>query len=180
MAEAPEIRLLGEVEVLHGGRLSPLPASKKTRALLGYLAVTGRSHTREQLCDLLWQGPDDPRAALRWSLAKLRGVVGAGALDADRERVALGKMATDLDAVRSLLTAGVGKVGVAELVRAAERFRGELLEGLALPDCYRYHEWFIAEREAARALRVAIVKALVERSPNPDDALRWARELVAL
>src|SRR6266542_6706480 len=100
MAETPEIRLLGELEVMRGGRAQPLPASKKTRALLGYLAVTRRSCTREELCDLLWQGPDDPRAALRWSLAKLRGVLGASAIVADRERVALGPVETDLDGVR--------------------------------------------------------------------------------
>jgi DNA-binding SARP family transcriptional activator len=49
-----EVRLLGEVEVLRDGRAVPLPASKKTRALLGYLAVTERPHLRERLCELLW------------------------------------------------------------------------------------------------------------------------------
>src|ERR1041385_5143536 len=100
MAEVAEIRVLGELEVARGGRLVPLPASKKTRALLGFLAVTGRSHTREHLCDLLWQGPDAPRAAPRWSLAKLRGVLGPDAITADRERVALGSIGTDLRAAR--------------------------------------------------------------------------------
>ena len=32
----------------------------------------GGSHRRERLCALLWEGPDDPRAQLRWSLSKLR------------------------------------------------------------------------------------------------------------
>ena len=60
-----EIRLLGELEVRHGGRVQPLPASKKSRALLGYLVATGRPHLRESLCALLWDRPDDPRAELR-------------------------------------------------------------------------------------------------------------------
>src|SRR5512142_398042 len=71
-----EIRLLGEPEVLRDGCAVPLPASKKSRALLAYLAATGRPHRREKLCELLWEGPDDPRAALRWSLTKLRPLVG--------------------------------------------------------------------------------------------------------
>src|SRR5690349_20567710 len=96
MANAVEIRLLGELEVVRKGRIEPLPASKKTRALLGYLAVTGRAHTRERLCVLLWQGPDDPRAGLRWSLAKLRGVLGADAFTADREKVMLGALPIDV------------------------------------------------------------------------------------
>src|SRR5207253_2820685 len=50
----------------------PLPRSRKTRALRAYLAATGRPHSRAHLCALLWEGPDDPRGALRWSLTKIR------------------------------------------------------------------------------------------------------------
>src|SRR6185295_12055934 len=138
MPEVPEILLLGELAL---GVRRALPASKNTRALLGFLAVAGGAHTREELCDLLWQGPDDPRAALRWSLTKLRQVVGAGAIDADRERVSLDGVATDLGAVRAALADGVAAAPVERLLFARERFRGELLEGLLLPDCYRFHEW---------------------------------------
>ena len=67
--------VLGRFEVWHDDQLVPLPASKKTRALLAYLVVTGRAHTRQRLCEMLWDGPDDPRAALRWSLWKLRPLV---------------------------------------------------------------------------------------------------------
>jgi DNA-binding SARP family transcriptional activator/tetratricopeptide (TPR) repeat protein len=180
MADGPEIRLLGELEVVRRGQPCPLPASKKTRALLGYLAVTGRPQTREQLCDLLWQGPDDPRAALRWSLAKLRSVLGPESLVTDRERIGLGPVSTDLDVVRATGKGNLETLSVEVLAVAAERFRGELLEGLALPDCYRYHEWFVAERESARGLRISIVTALVRRASKPEEALRWAREHVAL
>ena len=81
-----EIKVFGELEVRRGKRVVALPASKKSRALLAYLVVTERPHLREALCDLLWIGPDDPRAALRWSLTKIRGVVDTRLL-ADRERV---------------------------------------------------------------------------------------------
>src|SRR5437764_1095373 len=86
-----EIQLLGELSVVRDGRPISLPASRKTRALLAYLVCTGKPHTRERLCELLWDGPDDPRAGLRWSLAKLRPVVDEPAnlrLAADREHVA--------------------------------------------------------------------------------------------
>src|SRR4029434_1956129 len=56
---------------LRDGETQPLPASKKSRALLAYLVATNRSHLRERLCELLWEAPDDPRASLRWSLAKV-------------------------------------------------------------------------------------------------------------
>jgi DNA-binding SARP family transcriptional activator len=69
------IRLLGSLEVRRNGEALELPASRKSRALLAYLVATGRAHSRSHLCGLLWDGPDDPRAALRWSLTKLRPLV---------------------------------------------------------------------------------------------------------
>src|SRR5688500_1364417 len=118
-----EIRLLGDLEVLRGGRPQPLPASKKTRALLAYLVATGRPHLRERLCDLFWDGPDDPRAALRWSLTKLRPLVNDAEqtrLRADRERVTFtGERATtDSALVRQLLGRDAASVPTEALRRA--------------------------------------------------------------
>src|SRR5262245_14256948 len=72
---ALELRLLGEIEVLRDGERTPLPPSRKTRALLAYLAATARPHRRERLCAMFWHVPDDPRGALRWSLSRLRQLV---------------------------------------------------------------------------------------------------------
>src|SRR5512143_660065 len=70
-----EIRLLGEMDIVRGGLRLDLPPSKKTRGLLAYLALTGRPHRRDRLCNLFWDVADDPRGALRWSLSRLRAVV---------------------------------------------------------------------------------------------------------
>src|SRR4030095_2267165 len=69
------IRVLGEFQVLKGKTPREFPPSRKTRALLAYLVLSGRRHRRERLCDLLWDVPDDPRGSLRWSLSRLRSVV---------------------------------------------------------------------------------------------------------
>src|SRR2546421_5029193 len=66
------LRVLGGVCIERGGERLELPPSKKTRALLGYLLIEQREHTREHLCTLFWDLPDDPRGALRWSLSRLR------------------------------------------------------------------------------------------------------------
>ena len=71
---ALSIRQFGDVQVTRARQPVALPASKRTRALLDFLVVTGTAQTRQSLCDLLSDGPDDPRAALRWSLTKLRAV----------------------------------------------------------------------------------------------------------
>ncbi|MAE91528.1 MAG: alpha/beta hydrolase, partial [Pelagibaca sp.] len=88
--EALSISLLGELRVFRAGEELPLPASRKARALLAFLIATGRPHRRERLCELFWDLPDDPKAALRWALSKLRKVVdsaGHPRIIADRERV---------------------------------------------------------------------------------------------
>lgn len=183
-----ELRVLGELELVRAGKALALPASRKSRALLAYLVVTACPHLRESLCDLLWLGPDDPRAALRWSLTKIRGLVDTGKttrLVADRERVAFEPAGASVDLLEARrLVTGQGEAPQAPtgaLLRAADLFRGELLAGLDLPDCYRYHEWCIAEREAARALRVSILSALIERlSGTPEAALVHARTRVSI
>src|ERR1035438_3269076 len=205
MAPSLEIRVLGELEVLRDGKAVALPASKKTRALLGYLVLAGsRPQPRQRLCDLLWDGPSAPRAALRWSLTKLRPLVdevGTTRLSADREHVAFvpGGARVDRTAVGDDLGAEASpsvdpsvrgpvdrgevsvEVSVEVLRRAAAVFRGELLEGLDLPECYRFHEWCVAEREAARGVRASILATLVQRlAAVPEDALGYARARVAV
>ena len=77
------IRLLGEMEISRDGERLELPPSRKTRGLLAYLALANRPLRRERLCTLLWDAPDDPKGALRWSLSKLRPIVN----DPDRARI---------------------------------------------------------------------------------------------
>jgi DNA-binding SARP family transcriptional activator/tetratricopeptide (TPR) repeat protein len=175
---------LGEIEVARGGEGLVLPPSKKTRALLAYLVVTGRPHRRERLCSLLWDIPDDPRGALRWSLSKLRALVdepGEHRIVADRETVAFdgAEAHVDLLAIRTQLAEGVEAASTQELEESARAFRGEFLEGLELTHFHDFYAWCVAEREEARILHVKILDTLVERlSPQPEDALPHARTLV--
>jgi hypothetical protein len=63
--ELLRVSVLGSLAVLHHHMRMLLPPSKKTRALLAYLAVTACPHSRDRLCAMFWPVPDDPRAALR-------------------------------------------------------------------------------------------------------------------
>ena len=102
------VKTLGELTVFRDGEPLALPASRRTRSLLGYLLLTGRTHRRESLCELLWWKPDDPRGALRWSLSKIRPLVklnGEDYLLADRERV--GIQTTNIEIDRRLLAAEI-------------------------------------------------------------------------
>ncbi|MGE3784665.1 MAG: alpha/beta hydrolase, partial [Alphaproteobacteria bacterium] len=70
-----EIRVLGALEVIRDGAGATLPPSRKTRALLAYLALSRSPHRRERLCVMFWVVPVDPRGALRWSLSLFRPLV---------------------------------------------------------------------------------------------------------
>ena len=158
MAAAPNdlgplsITLLGGLELMRGDARVALPASKRTRALLGYLVAVRTPQLRAALCDLLWDGPDDPRASLRWSLTKLRAVIddsGAPRLVADRDRVGFVAhgASVDIDGLQECIGGGTDAASTPELEQAATLLRGEFLDGLDLPHCYRFHHWCMAERE---------------------------------
>ncbi|HEV7557036.1 MAG TPA: hypothetical protein VGO00_16330 [Kofleriaceae bacterium] len=166
-----DIRLVGMLEVR--GRV--LPTSRKTRALLAYLVLTGRPHTREHLCDLLWDSPDDPRAALRWSLTKLRAVIGSERINCDGEQVAFVAADAHVD-VATIRRLAAGTLD--DQRGAGELLSGELCEGLHLRDACAYTEWLMIEREALRVLRRRVFGQLIERLPA-EQALPWARRRLA-
>jgi DNA-binding SARP family transcriptional activator len=180
------IRLLGEIEIIRDGSVQPLPPSKKTRALLAYLALTGRSHRRERLCSLFWDIPHDPRGALRWSLSRLRPLVDEPHrphIVADRDTVGfdVGDAEIDVLVVRDALRAGPEDLDTAALEALAGRFHGELLEGQDLPDLHDFQAWCVAEREDARRLQAQLLTALIERlADRPEAALEHARRLVQI
>ncbi len=180
------LNLLGELEVIRDGQVLPLPPSKKTRALLAYLALQRRALSREHLCALLWELPDDPRGSLRWSLSKLRRLVDTPdrtRLKADRLGVELDTTAMEIDVVNlhALHARGLERVDSAELEAAAARYRGPFLEGLELDNFHDFHGWCLAEREAAMRAQTALLAALVERlSETPERALPQAHSWVRL
>ncbi|RUZ52195.1 transcriptional regulator, partial [Mesorhizobium sp. M7A.F.Ca.US.003.02.2.1] len=69
------VRLLGPLMISRDGAPVALPASRKLRALLAYLALAPHPVSRSRLCELLWDVPNDPRGELRWCLSKLRGAL---------------------------------------------------------------------------------------------------------
>ncbi|HWN47554.1 MAG TPA: hypothetical protein VNM71_09350, partial [Steroidobacteraceae bacterium] len=67
--ESLAVRLLGPLALSRGSDALTLPSSRKVRALLGYLALASRPVARSQICELLWDVPNDPRGELRWCLS---------------------------------------------------------------------------------------------------------------
>jgi DNA-binding SARP family transcriptional activator len=179
-----EIDVLGDLQVLRDGAALALPPSRKTRALLAYLALTRRPHRREQLCEIFWDVPDDPRGSLRWSLSKIRALVDEAhspRLVADRHSVELRTAALDIDFFSVQRCLEATGLATGDVARAASAFRGPLLADLDLPETGQFHSWLLGLREDARRLQVKILGLLIERlGASPEEALPYARQLVAV
>jgi TolB-like protein/Flp pilus assembly protein TadD len=177
-----QIRVLGGLEVIRDGGVVTLPRSRKTRALLAYLALSRAPHRREQLCEMFWDVPDDPRGALRWSLSKIRPLVDEPAcprLLADRQSVELRIEGVDIDLLSVEACAGTKAAAIDDLASAASSFRGPLLADLDLPENNGFHSWLLGLREDARKLQTSVLRSLTERlGATPQEALPYARELV--
>jgi DNA-binding SARP family transcriptional activator/alpha-beta hydrolase superfamily lysophospholipase len=178
--------VLGRLAVLRDGTNLQLPPSRKARGLLAYLAVTTRTHSRGRLCMMFWGLPDDPRAALRWGLTRLRTIIDAPddrIIIANRDNVGLNldSVSVDILSLRDAAKAGFASLSTEALRSAAQELEGDFLEDLDLPDCEEFQNWCTAQREETRLFRTRLLTALVERLKDaPDEALRHARVLSLL
>ncbi len=176
---APEglaLKLVGPIALLRDGEAVPLPSSRKTRALLGYLATAGKPVRREHLTTMFWEVPDDPRGALRWSLSKLRPLVDEGdhcRLKADREVVHLdcSRLHVDWLDLRDLAASDVRQLS-REQLDAVLLAEGEFMEGLDLPGCETFHGWLVAMREDTRHCQVVLLRELAGRMAEVGEADR--------
>src|SRR5262247_4574583 len=134
---ALKVRLLGPLTVSRDGTALALPASRKVRALLAYLALAPQAVTRSQLCELLWDVPNDPRGELRWCLSKLRAILDtpkSARLESrgDSIRLDLADCFVDALEISRATQAGVGSLPPERLRELATLFTGEFLEGLEI------------------------------------------------
>lgn len=166
-AGAINVQLLGEFSLSLGSEPLPLPASRKTRALLAYLLLTAKPVRRERLCELFFDVPDDPRAALRWSLNKIRHVLGdhARLLIADRERVAIDAAGFVFDIDRLTPDSALEMP----------------LPGLDLPGLDEFNLWLASERAAIDRQRArALGEAARNKALHDQDRVRYLAAVDAI
>jgi DNA-binding SARP family transcriptional activator/class 3 adenylate cyclase len=164
---ALDLSVLGAFVVRQRGEPVALPRSRKTRALLAYLAVVDQPQSRERLCGMFWDAPDDVRAALRWSLSKIRQIVnhdGQERLLADHGQVTLATQSLSLDLRQVREVSGrLTSAAIAELEQAAHALRGGFLEDLSLPRCREFESWRLSVVSEVDLLRTTILRTLVDR-----------------
>jgi DNA-binding SARP family transcriptional activator len=174
-APSLQMRLLGPLTVRRGGAVLALPASRKVRALLAYLSLAPHPVTRGQLCDLLWDVPDDPRGELRWCLCKLRGLVdepGRRRVDTQADTVRLDLADCFVDAIEVARAAhqDIGTLAPVRLRSLAALFGGDFLDGLEIDRSPTFDAWLTAQRRRFRGCHAALLEQIVGNVPD-DEAL---------
>lgn len=162
MASELHIQLLGGLFITQNGApLGPF-LSQKVPALLAYLAVTRRPHTREALAGLLWGDlPDaDAKNNLRQALSNLRKLA-EPYFTIDRDTVEFNITAPHfLDVTAFEQKAHAEKIG--ELQAAAALYAGDFLAGLAVREAPEFEEWALAQKARLRELALHVWQTLAQ------------------
>ncbi len=176
-----ELRLLGPLTLRRQGVAVSFPASRKVRGLLAYLALRPNPVTRSQLCDLLWDVPNDPRGELRWCLSKIRALVD----DPDRSRIEThgdtvkfdaGDCFVDAITVAQAAAKGYDTLQPGELKQLADLYAGDFLTGMEIERNPSFEGWLVGQRRHFRNLHIDLLQHLTKRLSNGEERVhldRW-------
>ena len=170
---------------------------RKALALLVYLAVTRRPHSRDALATLFWPtyNQSSARADLRRTLSVLTRTLGKEWVTADRETAGASPEAEfwlDVDQFRHLLAACTkhphpSTEACAECVPTLEEavgvYRDDFLAGFTLPDSPDFDEWQFFETEGLRDELGSVLGRLVRWHSSQGDfepAIGYARRWLSL
>ena len=175
--------MLGPLTIRRHDVTLALPASRKVRALLAYLALAPHAVARSQLCELLWDVPNDPRGELRWCLSKIRGLVdepvGGGSTP---RRTPSGSTSRTASSTRSRSPGrpqDIETLAPERLRTLAALFAGDFLDGLEIDRSPAFNGWLTAQRRRFRGCHAALLERLVESVPD-DEALGYLEKWLEL
>ena len=149
----------------------------KAVAMLAYLAVTRRAHTRDALAGLLWPEFEQQRARgeVRRMLWALQKKLGKQWFQTDRQTIGLVRQAdiqVDMTDIQQRLDIrqkhghqadGLCQDCVEPLAQAVNLYTADFLEGFFLPDSEPFEQW---QTKEARQLGQAVIQTV-------DRLLRW-------
>jgi DNA-binding SARP family transcriptional activator len=165
------LTLLGEPQVIHEGASVSGFAYQKSLALLAYLALDGRRHSREELTGLLWSEATqaNARAGLRKVLADLRQhaipnlIITRSEAQFDRERPYWLDVQAFERQIGEALAANCpcpeGRTA-RRLAAVAALYRGDFLQGFHVHRALAFEEWVLMQREHLRLTVLRVLHAL--------------------
>lgn len=184
MTDKLNIRLLGGLEFL--SQVAVRISTRKGALLAAYLAFyRGRTIPRERIRNLLWSDRRDEQAAgsLRRALTDLRKSLAEfeieSVLDAEAGSLCLltDRTETDVSRFEHLLRSAQ----VQALVEAADLYRGDLLDGITIPDP-AFEDWLLIERRRLRMDATRLVEqlsAVAKGDQELDSTVELANRLLA-
>ena len=164
MVKELRLALLGGLQITRGE--TPLMGfvSSKAQALLCYLAVTGRPHSRAELAGLLWGEMSEAGAAanFRKALSNLKQLA-PHHLVITRQTIAFNRESPywlDVAVFQSQLQASAPDKDPELLREAAALYQGDFLQGFYVRDAPAFEEWMLLERERLKDLALQALQTL--------------------
>jgi len=180
------LKLLGSPQIILDEKPVTQFISRKAQALLIYIIVTGKLHSREVLAELFWQNLPSNQSMknLRTVLSNLRQLVGAH-LIITRQTITFNRECPyhlDVEAIQAIADRPIID-HLQSLSEAITQYRGDFLEGFYVPDAPDFEDWALMERERLRELTVEGLHYLAEqylRQQNYTAGLAVTRKLLAI
>lgn len=183
MTKVLNLRFLGPIEIAIDDTAVTDLSAAKAQALLCYLALNGRSHSRQFLAGLLWGDlPEaDARRNLRGVVMQLRQAVG------DYLEISHQTLAFRLNAPHQLDVTQFAQLArqtdAAALAQAAALYRGDFLEDFHVRDAPEFEAWQAQQRLQLRQTAVAAFDTLLRHHESAQTAaagIPLAQRLVQL
>ncbi|MDX2161382.1 MAG: BTAD domain-containing putative transcriptional regulator [bacterium] len=186
-----QVRLFGGLHLTHAAHHLVRFRTRKTGALLAYLAFhRGQPHPRERLVDLFWPDADGAagRDSLSTALASLRrqleppDVIAGSVIAADRQQVTLSAAAvqTDVEQFEALVKAALTTLPFPVQMRQLSQAFG-LYGGTLLPEYA--DDWIEPQRQRLREQYVLVLRrllALLYADTRFNEAMTTAQRALAL
>ncbi|HUV26818.1 MAG TPA: BTAD domain-containing putative transcriptional regulator [Anaerolineales bacterium] len=170
---------------------------RKAIALLVYLAVEGRSQSREFLSGLFWPEYDQSSAYayLRRTLWEIKNVLGDGWLEVSREWIGIPSSTNfQMDVIQfQALLRGVKEHDhpiaelceqcIGQLEAAIRLYRGDFLSGFSLSACPQFDAWQFLQSELIRRMFQDTIQDLVnvlEQHGRISESIPYAQRWLAI
>ena len=191
-----ELYLLGSPRLVRDHETVEMD-TRKAIALLAYLVLSGKAHSREYLSTLLWPDyePENARAALRRTLSVLRHALDESTLETTWETISLGEGANIICDVlqfrqklfesRQYTPGEEDRCGdcLRALEEAAALYQGDFMAGFSLRDSAEFNDWQFYQGEDLRRDLAGAFERLVEGQASRGEyatAIDYARRWLAL
>jgi predicted ATPase/DNA-binding SARP family transcriptional activator len=179
MTPSLQLKLFGSPQISYQGQPLTGFVSAKVRALLIYLAVTNRPHSRDHLAELFWADtPASTRTNLRKALSNLRQLIGDILVEDGKESIAVRGEQVWVDAVE------FGQLSKQSSEQeATDLYQADFLTGFNLSLSYEFEAWALGEQSRLKAQMVDLLRSLAtqheSRSTLPQ-AIQAIRRLLQL